>query len=342
MGGRHQVSTITDQDLAMKGAIAKVLLDNHHCLCLWHIKKNFKMKKNAFISYEEKWKILVMENGLEKNEWLNHLYEIYDSWVFIYTGSKFFFKMNITKHSESINLFFDGFLTSKTNLREFVIKVEQAWKKIIENESYEDFESEHKYRIIDDGEFLLKHALQLFTKRVFNKFKDEWYQLNLQTYKDMCKCQTFEFVGILCRHFLKVFVRLNIDMIPNHFFRIMDSKDHLVKSDRKEESEALRLGHMCHQATKLACIAASSNEKYIIYMEALNELSTKFSEGRKKDVESSRRIKSSIEVALKKKKRTCTLCSNFGHDKPCLAKFLLWAFGFLKALPVKVIYYYSR
>ena len=31
--------------------------------------------------------------------------------------------------------------------------------------------------------------------------------------------------------------------------------------------------------------------------------------------ESSRRIKGSFEIALSKKKRTCKLCSKFGHDK---------------------------
>ncbi|KAL5774854.1 hypothetical protein ACOSP7_012411 [Xanthoceras sorbifolium] len=313
----------------------EALSDTHYRLCLWHIKKKllrsyhmFTLKKN----FEEKWKILAMENGLEKNEWLNHLYKIHASWVPAYDRRNFFAGMNTTGRSEK-----------------FVIKYEQTLKKIIKNESYEDFESEYKYRIVDDGEFLLKHASQLYTRRVFNNFKDEWYKLNLQTYKGMCECQTFEFVGILCRHFLKVFVQLDIDMIPDHFFRIMDSKDHLVKNGGKEESEALRLGHMCHQVTKLACIATSPNEKYMIYMEVLNELSKKLSEvfehqtkishkkddpwtnihfpqhllldpnisqtkGKKKDVESSRRIKSSIEVALNKKKRTCRLCSKFRHD----------------------------
>ena len=35
---------------------------------------------------------------------------------------------------------------------------------------------------------------------------------------------------------------------------------------------------MCQQATKLACIVASSNETYMIYMDAINELSKKLSE----------------------------------------------------------------
>ncbi|KAH9802382.1 hypothetical protein KPL71_001363 [Citrus sinensis] len=117
--------------------------------------------------------------------------------------------MNTTGRSERINSFFDAFVTSTTNLIEFVDKYEQALKKIMEKESNEDFKSEQKYGIVT----------KLYTRNAFNKFKDEWSQ----------------FMGIPCRHILKVFVRLDIDLIPDHFtlsrwkqeankFRIMDSK----------------------------------------------------------------------------------------------------------------------
>ena len=102
---------------------------------------------------------------------------------------------------------------------------------------------------MNEGEFLLKHAVKFYTRNVFNKFKDEWskvtlykveeipcddeyhaylvktklgkheefvVKLNLQTYKGKCECQNFKFVGILCRHLLKVFVRLDIDTLPDH------------------------------------------------------------------------------------------------------------------------------
>ncbi|KAI9177133.1 hypothetical protein LWI28_011471 [Acer negundo] len=85
--------------------------------------------------------------------------------------------MNTTGHSEGINSFFDGFVTSTTNLKEFVFKYELALKKIMERESNEDFESEHKYRIVNDGELVLKCAAQFYNRKVFNKFKDEWDQV---------------------------------------------------------------------------------------------------------------------------------------------------------------------
>ncbi|KAF7138769.1 hypothetical protein RHSIM_Rhsim07G0154600 [Rhododendron simsii] len=166
-----------------------------------------------------------------------------------------------------------------------------------------------------------RHAAKVYTRNAFNKFKDEWSKvfhykvenvrnangfqsfivkskddelekfevtLDSQTYECKCECQQFEFVGILCAHILKVFVRLDIDEIPEHFilsrwrqkankFRIIDSQG-LVNDDGTEESEALRLSHMCQEATKLACLAAPSNEAYKIFIEGMNHLFEKIQE----------------------------------------------------------------
>ncbi|KAG5541008.1 hypothetical protein RHGRI_021033 [Rhododendron griersonianum] len=168
---------------------------------------------------------------------------------------------------------------------------------------------------------LTEHAGKVYTRNVFNKFKKSWSKvfhykvenvrngngfqsfvvkskddelekfevtLDSQTYEGKCECQQFEFVGILCPHILKVFVRLDIDEIPEHFilprwrqkankFRIIDSQG-LVHDDGKEESEALRLSHMCQEATKLACLAAPSNEAYTIFIKGMNDLFEKIQE----------------------------------------------------------------
>ena len=95
-----------------------------------------------------------------------------------YNRGILFIGMNTIKSSENINSFFDDLVTLTTNLKEFVEKYEQALKKIMEKESDEDFKSEHKYGIVSDGDLLLKHAAKLYTRNAFNKFKDEWSQVN--------------------------------------------------------------------------------------------------------------------------------------------------------------------
>ncbi|XP_048427662.1 protein FAR1-RELATED SEQUENCE 5-like [Pyrus x bretschneideri] len=224
MGERHPITIITDQDLAMKGAIAKVFPNTHHQLCLWHIKKKFveklshvyfkkskfkiEMKKCTRKTYkiddfEVKWKALMKEYGLENDEWLK--------------------RKNTTGRSEGINSFFDGFVTPTTNLREFVVKYEQALKKIMEREGDEDFESKHKYRIVNEGEFLLQHAASLYTRNVFNKFKDEWSKVNRYKVEEMPRDNEYHTYVVKSKlgeqeeFVVKLNVQTHEDTIPKHF-----------------------------------------------------------------------------------------------------------------------------
>ena len=100
MWGKEPKSIITDQDLAMAATIAKVFPRTRHRLCLWHIKKKFLEKlshiyhkKSIFKrdlkrcireslsveKFEEAWKSLILTYGLERNEWLEGLYNIRES-----------------------------------------------------------------------------------------------------------------------------------------------------------------------------------------------------------------------------------------------------------------------
>ncbi|GAB2294125.1 hypothetical protein Dimus_028344, partial [Dionaea muscipula] len=158
--------------------------------------------------------------------------------------------MNTTGRSEGINSFFDEFVTSRTNLREFVEKYNKAVRKLVRNETSEDFVSEHKLRVVDPLDFLLCHAAEVYTRNIFTKFKNEWemirtwkideeefigdirifhvktrdivegykqyfvVQWNPATHEGWCTCKHFEFSGMLCQHLLKVIDRLDLDRIP--------------------------------------------------------------------------------------------------------------------------------
>ncbi|KAI8556936.1 hypothetical protein RHMOL_Rhmol05G0295600 [Rhododendron molle] len=139
IGGRPPTSIITDQDLAMKGAIAQVFPNTRHRLCIWHIKKKFVEKLSQVYFKKSKFKKEVKKFMGTR-----------------YNRGTFFAGMNTTGRSEGVNLFFDDFVTSTTNLKEFVVKYDQALKRIVKRKNDEDFESEHKFRIVNDNEFLLK------------------------------------------------------------------------------------------------------------------------------------------------------------------------------------------
>ncbi|KAG5557776.1 hypothetical protein RHGRI_007884 [Rhododendron griersonianum] len=250
-----------------------------------NLTKKSKFKKDVKIciwatyrkeDFEKRWIELMKENGLESNEWLQQLYDIRESWVSVYNRGTFFAGMNTTRRSEGVNSFFDGFVTSTTNLKEFVVKDDQALKRIVKRENDEDFESEHKFRIVNDNEFLLKHGAKIYTRNVFNKFNDEMSGVFHYKVEEVGNANGIQsFIVKSKEHEVKKFeVPLDLQTQKANKFRIIDSEG-LVHDDGKEESEALRLGHMCQESTKLACLAAPSNEAYMIYIEAMNDLSKK-------------------------------------------------------------------
>lgn len=89
----------------------------------------------------------------------------------MYNRSTFFARMNTTGYIEGMNGFFDDFVTSTTNLREFG-KNKHALKKIVKRENKKDFEIEQKYCIVGESQFLLKDATKVYTRTIFKKFKE--------------------------------------------------------------------------------------------------------------------------------------------------------------------------
>ncbi|XP_057435267.1 protein FAR1-RELATED SEQUENCE 5-like [Lotus japonicus] len=199
MGGKKPISIITDQDLAMKAAMAKVFPESRHRLCLWHIIKKFPEKlahiyhkqsifkrdmkrcirgSHSIQSFEEEWMRIMVEYNLKENEWLQGLYKIRESWIPIYNRSTFFAGMNTTQRSESINAFFDSFVDASTTLQEFVLKFEKAVESRLEAERKENYESRHKSRILSTGSKLEEHAASIYTRNIFAKFKGELEKIN--------------------------------------------------------------------------------------------------------------------------------------------------------------------
>jgi len=116
MNGRAPRAIITDQDRAMKNAIAIVFPETRHRYCLWHIMRklpkkfgahaNFDGIKSALQSclydsqtieeYEKNWKNLLESYDLHDNAWLCGLYSERTFWVPAYMKDTFWAGMNTT------------------------------------------------------------------------------------------------------------------------------------------------------------------------------------------------------------------------------------------------------
>ncbi|XP_041011234.1 protein FAR-RED IMPAIRED RESPONSE 1-like [Juglans microcarpa x Juglans regia] len=224
MDGIAPKAIITDQDRAMKNAIAIVFPESRHKFCLWHILKKVPEKLGCYGSYKTGMKTALIKC-------------VYD------TQTSEEFEKCWDERSESINAFFDGYVHAKTNLKDFVDQYDNALKKKIENENCMDFQSFNvtipcisrspikkryqdlytnaKFRevqhqltsIIDLDPVLLKAdatvKIYLVEDEVrvedFTKLVTHSVDFNEDDAVAKCSCGLFEMRGIVCRHIFAVF-----------------------------------------------------------------------------------------------------------------------------------------
>ncbi|XP_061339598.1 protein FAR1-RELATED SEQUENCE 5-like [Gastrolobium bilobum] len=327
MNGKHPVAIILTSN-----AVNKFFPNTKHRFCLWHIMRKFPEKlshlyhehasfkrhlNNCIWStkstqeFEDRWQSLLLQYGLTENEWLKVLYTIRSSWVPIFNCSTFFAGMNTTQRSESINSFFDGFVTSGTTLKEFVEKYNQAIDARYESFKKEDFESKHKDRFLTFNMPLEEHAAKVYTRAIFLKFchqlslslrfsKEklgndcEWViyrvfnkkdiedfttvEMKLENKEARCSCHYFEFMGILCRHVLAIFFIENVEQIPEHFILQRCSKEgYVIPSLERDKCTSdgdrlLRSFHLRSRYSKLDDLAYKSDEAFKLICDGIDSL----------------------------------------------------------------------
>lgn len=72
---------------------------------------------------------------------MSRLYEERDRWVPTFVKNTFWTGMSSTQRSENMNAFFDGYVNSKTTLKQFVDQYENALRSKVQKEDQEDFNS---------------------------------------------------------------------------------------------------------------------------------------------------------------------------------------------------------
>ncbi|KAF5441966.1 hypothetical protein F2P56_037082 [Juglans regia] len=163
--------------------------------------------------------------------------------------------MSTTQCNKSMNTFFDGYVHSKTNLKEFVDQFDSVLRKKIENENHVEFQSlsdtipyvsrspiEKKFQElyakakfrevqqqvicvldldpslrISDG--VMKSYLVEDEVRIeeFTKLVTYSMDFNEEDCNAKCSCGLFQMRGILCRHILAVFKSNGIKSLPDQF-----------------------------------------------------------------------------------------------------------------------------
>ncbi|XP_041001739.1 protein FAR-RED ELONGATED HYPOCOTYL 3-like [Juglans microcarpa x Juglans regia] len=185
---------ITDQDKAMKNAIAISFPETRHRLCLWHILKKVPEKLGSYAAYrsglkielmkymydiqtieefEKCWAKFINTYDLNENAWLKSLYAERESWVPVFLKEHFWAGMSTTQRSESMNAFFDSYVHSKTNLKEFVDQFDSVPRKKIENENHAEFQLFSQVIPCVSRSPIEKKFQKLYTKAKFREVQQQ-------------------------------------------------------------------------------------------------------------------------------------------------------------------------
>ncbi|XP_049356219.1 protein FAR1-RELATED SEQUENCE 5-like [Solanum verrucosum] len=158
--------------------------------------------------------------------------------------------MSTSQRSESMNKFFKDYLNSSTPMSVFVVQYDKAIDARYDKVREKDYKTKHSRPILKTLYPMEDEAAKEYTRKMFQIFQEELIQsqkfiaekievkdganiykvhqfqrqrpayivsLDLALKRAVCSCHKFEFMGILCRHVLMVFIKKQIHSLPMYY-----------------------------------------------------------------------------------------------------------------------------
>ncbi|KAI3855869.1 hypothetical protein MKX03_001012 [Papaver bracteatum] len=275
MSGKPPKAIITDQAKAIQNAIEIVFPQTRHRWCLWNVMKKLPdkfgkhdkclditsdMKAAVYDTqssdeFEQLWHWMLVEYGLQDDQWLKDLFEERSRWVPCYLKDTFWAGMSTTQRNEGSNMFFDGYMNARSSIKQFAEQYEVVLRKKVEKEKLADDTSSQKTIPLVTTYPMEKQIQKRYTNSKFKEFQVELLAMlycnftkiektpthmiyNIQedvyiedfrkkmtfhvTYNEeecdvQCTCQKFTFDGIQCRHALSVLCHNGIRKLPDKY-----------------------------------------------------------------------------------------------------------------------------
>ncbi|XP_022845322.1 protein FAR1-RELATED SEQUENCE 5-like [Olea europaea var. sylvestris] len=203
MHGQAPSGIITDQDRVMENVIEIVFPNTRHRLCLWHILKKLPEK---FGNHRYKNSILSSVHGLVYDTQSPPEFE--EKWHTIL----------VRYELEGINAFFDGYVHSKTSLKQFVEQYEQALRSKVEKEFQADFKSFSQMVPCAIRYDMEKQFQSVYTISKFKEFQQEFTE---KVYCEILSVTDSYLIpltrGIICKHAISVLIRNDVVLIPERY-----------------------------------------------------------------------------------------------------------------------------
>ncbi|KAL2326132.1 hypothetical protein Fmac_025190 [Flemingia macrophylla] len=330
MNDQPPVSITTDQDRAVQAAVAQVFPETRHCICKWHILREGQERlahiylahpsfygdlyscinsSETTEEFESTWKSLLDKYDLQKNDWLQAVYNAREQWAPVYFRDTFFAAIT---SNHGVCSFFDGYVNQQTTIPVFFKQYERSLEHSLEKEMEADYETICNTPVLKTPSPMEQQAANTYTKKIFAKFQEELVEtfaytannveddgviskyrvakyendhkvyivtLNISEMKANCSCQMFEYSGILCRHILTVFTVTNVLTLPSHCIlkRWTRNAKYGIGIDEKItdslgiDNLTVRFNSLCQEAIKLAEQGAVAVETYNATMNVLRE-----------------------------------------------------------------------
>jgi len=167
MKGKVPVSIITDQDVAMRNAIASTFPYTNHRNCRWHImdkftgtigpilekdeelEGDFKECMNHIVTsgeFETAWEAMVAKYGLQNNEHFQRLYALRSSFVPAHYIHCFYPFLQSTQRSEGFNAVLKKYVNPNMSVLHFVRQYPKIQDKCLVAQDGQDFKTDDRDR----------------------------------------------------------------------------------------------------------------------------------------------------------------------------------------------------
>ncbi|KAF5443255.1 hypothetical protein F2P56_035826 [Juglans regia] len=184
-----------------------------------------------------------------------------------------------------MDAFFDGFVHSRTTLKEFIDQFDNALRKKVENEMAANF---HSFNCIVPCISHLpveKKFQEVYTNSKFKEVQTEAY-FNEDECEAKCMFGLFEMRGIVCRHILSIFTARDVRELPEKYIMDRWMKDikrryTLVRSSYDDLSSKLvtcrysSVIKLCYQVATNATEIEDNSIDMTQKLQTMNEIYTK-------------------------------------------------------------------
>ncbi|KAI8560814.1 hypothetical protein RHMOL_Rhmol04G0285200 [Rhododendron molle] len=124
--------------------------------------------------FEDAWDVFIKKYELQSNTWLQGFYLERKRWVSAYLKDMFWAGMSSTQRSESMNVYFNGYIHKKMTLKQFMDQYENALANKVESENELDAKSLHTYIPLLTEDELEKQFQSAYTNSKFQEFQKQF------------------------------------------------------------------------------------------------------------------------------------------------------------------------